>query len=206
MTSRERAPWFAWTSTPTVKPPKAVASTRDDVPMPPLKPWQIMPVPPPTLPSLTEASLASRQRIVDVVGGDVRAVDVVEHAVPRLGDDGQRPPVVAGALCRLDPHERVANDADRMGIGQRDRGGEQTGLFDPVTSRHLPVAIETMNAGEHRTRRWRFETRDDHGDTGTDRPASRPRDAPFPAISVRCPTATQGTSTIRSSPRYAQMR
>ena len=50
--SRSRRPWFAWTSTPTVAPPTA-STTREDVPIPPLKPWQIIPVPLPTLPSAT---------------------------------------------------------------------------------------------------------------------------------------------------------
>ena len=46
--SRRRWPWFACTRAPTVQPSSTV---REDVPMPPLKPWQIMPVPPPTHPS-----------------------------------------------------------------------------------------------------------------------------------------------------------
>ena len=33
--------------------PPPVSTSRDAVPMPPLKSWQIMPVPPPTLPSAT---------------------------------------------------------------------------------------------------------------------------------------------------------
>ena len=37
-------------------------STRDAVPMPPLNSWQIMPVPPPTLPSRTGPSAARRER------------------------------------------------------------------------------------------------------------------------------------------------
>ena len=59
MRSRSRRPWLAWTRTPTVQPPSASSSTRDAVPTPPLKPWQIMPVPPPTLPSGTGPGLAA---------------------------------------------------------------------------------------------------------------------------------------------------
>ncbi len=55
--SRSRRPWFAWTRTPTTAPP-APSTDRDDVPIPPLKPWQIIPVPPPTLPSATGPSEA----------------------------------------------------------------------------------------------------------------------------------------------------
>ena len=53
---RARRPWFACTSTPSVQPS---STTRDDVPIPPLKPWQTMPVPPPTEPSSTGPSRAA---------------------------------------------------------------------------------------------------------------------------------------------------
>ena len=36
-----------------------MGSTRDDVPIPPLNPWQIIPVPPPTLPSATGPAAAA---------------------------------------------------------------------------------------------------------------------------------------------------
>ena len=36
-----------------MKVPAGVDTTRDEVPIPPLKSWQIIPVPPPTLPSST---------------------------------------------------------------------------------------------------------------------------------------------------------
>ena len=47
--SRSRQPWLACTSTPTVEP----STTREAVPIPPLKPWHCMPVPLPTPPSAT---------------------------------------------------------------------------------------------------------------------------------------------------------
>ena len=55
---RSRRPWFACTRTPTVNPPCSASTTREAVPMPPLNPWQIIPVPPPTLPSATGPSEA----------------------------------------------------------------------------------------------------------------------------------------------------
>ena len=54
--------------------------------MPALKPWQIIPVPPPTLPSST-VSLADAQGRVDVLRVHALAADVVEEAVERLADD-----------------------------------------------------------------------------------------------------------------------
>ena len=58
------SPWFAWTSTPTVHPFWLLAfpgpsTMRDAVPVPPLKSWQIIPVPPPTSPSGTGPSDAA---------------------------------------------------------------------------------------------------------------------------------------------------
>ena len=48
---------------------------RDAVPMPPLNSWQIMPVPPPTLPSATgpEAAASSAANACSVVTGNVSA-------------------------------------------------------------------------------------------------------------------------------------
>src|SRR5437588_7969228 len=43
----------------TVQPPSSSDRTRDDVPMPPLNWWQIMPVPPPTQPSATGPPVAA---------------------------------------------------------------------------------------------------------------------------------------------------
>jgi hypothetical protein len=47
---RSRRPWFACTRTPTVNASGPSSTTRDEVPIPPLNPWQIIPVPPPTFP------------------------------------------------------------------------------------------------------------------------------------------------------------
>ena len=53
MRSRSRFPWLASTRTPTVYSVAPNATCRDDVPVPPLNPWQTIPVPPPTFPSAT---------------------------------------------------------------------------------------------------------------------------------------------------------
>ena len=68
------------------------SSTREEVPMPPLNSLQIMPVPPPTLPSSTGPAVGSVEGVEGVFGLHVESVDVVEPAVPGFGDDGERPP------------------------------------------------------------------------------------------------------------------
>jgi hypothetical protein len=61
--SSRRWPKLHCTSTPTMYPPAGSGSFRLAVPMPPLKPRQIIPVPPPTLPSGTGPGAAlSRAR------------------------------------------------------------------------------------------------------------------------------------------------
>ena len=47
---------------------RAAATTRDAVPMPPLKPWHCMPVPLPTPPSATGRRSPPAERGVDVLG------------------------------------------------------------------------------------------------------------------------------------------
>ena len=154
--SRSRRPWLAWTSTPTVKPPASGATTREAVPMPPLKPWQIMPVPPPT-PTLDHdpARLARRgvaHRRGDVLGAHMEAVGVVEHPVPGLADDRQRPERTALLAARGDlvRDQRVTHDTDRMRVGECDRRGQQTRLAHPLQTRQLAVAVEAV---------WRREQR-----------------------------------------------
>jgi len=52
-------PKLLCTSTPTVQPPCAFASTREDVPIPPFQPNATVPVPAPMLPSPTAPPRAS---------------------------------------------------------------------------------------------------------------------------------------------------
>ena len=78
-----------------------------------------------------------------MLGLHVHAVDIVEAAVPRLGDHRQRPhgpPVVPGRrrpVLRRVANGRVAHDADRVGVRQQHRPVEQARLLDPGQARHL---------------------------------------------------------------------
>ena len=80
----------------------------------------------------------------------MEAVDVVEAAVPRLGDDGQRPLVMAQAvLAHVPLDHRVAHHAYRVRIGDRHRAPQKPRLLDPGRPRHLPVAVHREPRGEH---------------------------------------------------------
>ena len=124
--------------------------TRDAVPMPPLNSWQTIPVPPPTAPFHDGAARRRGERLVQVLGVDVEAVDVVEQAVVRLADDRQRPVRLAGVPLDRGGHERVADDADAVRVRDRDRRREQPGFADPLEAGQLAVAVEPVAASEDR--------------------------------------------------------
>ena len=92
--------------------------TRDAVPMPPLKPWQSIPVPPPTLPSATGPPRAPSSALMTCSRLHVKAVDVVQAAVVGLGHHRQ-PPRLQARPRDLPLEDRVAHDADAVGVGDR---------------------------------------------------------------------------------------
>ena len=166
--------------------------------MPPLKPWQIMPVPPPTLPSATGPPCAAASADVDVFGSHVVAVDVVEQPVVGLADDGQRPVEALAAGLDLRSYQRVANDAETVGVGEPDRRGELPRLADPLQPGQFAAAVEPVRTGEDRLGPD-VVVRDDHRHAGVDAccPASS---------SVVCPTRTPGDvgdGVVRSGGMFA---
>ena len=71
-------------------------------------------------------------------------------AVVGLGDDRQ-PPRLQRVLLRDFPlDDRVADDADAVRVGDRDRTFEQPALLHPRRPGHLAVAVEREPRGEHR--------------------------------------------------------
>jgi hypothetical protein len=79
----------------------------------------------------------------------VLAVYVVERPVEGLGNHRQAPVLVLiGARLELGGYESVAHYTDAVGVGDRDRGGQHTGLADPLEAGHLPVAVQAVRACE----------------------------------------------------------
>src|SRR5204863_9123665 len=69
-------------------------------------------------------------RVVDVLRGDVEAVDVVEFAIPGFRHHRQRPPVARGiglALAHAPGDGGVAHHADAVRVGQQHRTLEEAG-------------------------------------------------------------------------------
>ena len=89
------------------------STTREAVPIPPLKLVADHPGAAPHTALLHGPAARARQRRVHVLGPDVEAVDVVEHAVPGLPHDRQRPLRAGAAELELGGDQRVAHDADR---------------------------------------------------------------------------------------------
>src|SRR6266436_8333724 len=89
-------------------------------------------------------------RVKSVLWFDVESVDVVEPAVPCLGDDGQRPPIARGiGLAVIDAplNDSVAHDADAVRVGDHHGAFEEAGLFHPGGAGHFAVAVERPPAG-----------------------------------------------------------
>ena len=137
--------------------------------MPHLKPWQVMPVPPPTLPSSTGAAFRAFDRRVHVRGLHVESVDVVQLAVPGLGHDRRRPPVagcVRIAVLHAPGDRRLVHGADAVGVREHHRPFEQAGLLDPGAPGHLARAVQHEAAGKGGRRDGVAPARQDGRDAG----------------------------------------
>ena len=101
---------------------------------------------------------------------DVRAIDVVQQPVPGLGHHRQRPPVRARPLRPLHLYEGIPHHPHGVRVREGDRGGQQPGLLDPVAAGHLTVAVESMDASEHRVQGNRLGPGHHHRHAGANRP------------------------------------
>src|SRR5258708_31955832 len=108
-----------------------------------------------------------------VFGLDVKAVDVVEPAIPCFRDDGQRPPITGGiglAVRDTPLNDSVANDADAVRVGDHYRTFEEARLFDPGRAGHFTIAVERPPAGENGIVHRVFSAREHGGHSRSNRP------------------------------------
>ena len=90
-------------------------------------------------------------RLDHVLGAHVHAVDVVQGPVPGLPHHRQAPGLLgAGPAGQPGRDQGVAHHPDAVGVGDRDRRGEQARLADPLQAGQLPVAVQPVAAGERR--------------------------------------------------------
>ena len=123
----------------------ASVTRREAVPMPHLNSWQIMPVPPPTLPSATGPARAESSAAIDVLRPDMKTVDVVEVAVLCLGHDRQRPPVATRirlALAHAPGDDGVTYDTDAVRVREHDGSLQSAAFVDPGRAGHLAIAVQ----------------------------------------------------------------
>src|SRR5260221_3685683 len=117
------------------------------------------------------AARGRRERLVDMFGADVLAVDVIEPSVPRLAGHGEGP--IRGALearAGRDVDERIPNRPDRMRVREPDRTVEQPRLTDPLQAGELAVAVERVRSGKDWLRRDVAVVGNDDRYAGPDRP------------------------------------
>ena len=86
------------------------------------------------------------------------------HVSPTTGS-AQRAVVLAAPAHRV-RHQRVAHDADAVGVGDRDRRGQPAGLAHPLEPGQLAVAVERVAAGEQLLDADVGLARHDHRDAG----------------------------------------
>ena len=116
------------------------------------------------------------ERREQVLRAHVLPGDVVQPAVPGLGDGGEAEvaagPVLAERRAGVDlaAAERVAHDAEAVRVGQRDRRREQAALADPLEAGEVAAAVERVAAGEQRLHGDLALVRDDRRDAGAHRP------------------------------------
>ena len=109
----------------------------------------------------------SRDRAVQrgerMFGSDREARRIAEPAVIGLRHDRQQPGhrhLVAHGECA----DRIAHHADRVCVGYADGRRQQSLFGDPCPAGHLAIAVEGVDAGEHRIGPQLLTARPDRGD------------------------------------------
>ena len=105
----------------------------------------------------------------DVLGLDVKTVDIVKRTVPGLGDDWNRPEVAGGVrppLANAPLDRRLMDRADAVGVGQHDRAFQLSAFLEPGRAGHLTAAIEGEPGAEDRAHEGLPPPRQDRGHAG----------------------------------------
>ncbi len=130
-----------------MKPPAAASMTRDAVPMPPLNSWQIIPVPPPTVPSSTgppAAAASAACRCSARTWKPLMSLSNPSNVSPTTGSDQDASSPSIDAATSGVPH-----DPDAVRVGDRDRRRQHPRFADPLEAGQLAVAVQPVSAREH---------------------------------------------------------
>jgi hypothetical protein len=130
-----------------MKPPASAGNRRNAVPIPPLKSWQIIPVPPPTLPSWTGSGMppvapsASRAASTEVLD----AVEEQAYYADRVDRDQQ---VTADNLhLGATPAERVSAD-DHSFFVSPPSGDSETVLELPFIAPNSSLDVDSIGQAQ----------------------------------------------------------
>ena len=105
-------------------------------------------------------------------GLNVKAVGVIQPAIPCLGNNWKGPPIAAriGSSVRNAPLDnRVADHADAVRIGDHDGAFEETGFLDPSRASHFPISVERPPASENGVVHRLFAAGEYRSNAGADR-------------------------------------
>lgn len=107
--------------------------------------------------------------LLDVRGGDVSPVDVVEESVPSLGYREPPEQVLQGSCLGFRGDQGVAHDPDRMRGAECKRGHHHSGVTHPGQSGDLAVAVQREGTSEDGSRPRVGVARQDDRDARADR-------------------------------------
>src|SRR5207247_5792529 len=118
------------------------------------------------------AALRAVERVRDVVRRDVKAVNVVQPAIPSLSDDRQAPPI-AGLISRavLQPpgDDRVPRDTYAMCVCNNNRSFKKAAFLYPCRAGHLAISVKAKVTGVNRGVGRRIAARPDRSARKADR-------------------------------------
>ena len=103
---------------------------------------------------------------------NVKAIDVIEPAVPSLGNNRQAPPVAGAIGCAVlnAPRDhRIARYADAVRVCDDNRSFEETTLFDPCGAGHLAISVQAKKSRVNRIVKRSVTARQDRRNAGTHR-------------------------------------
>src|SRR6266568_6169364 len=103
-----------------------------------------------------------------VFGFYMKAIEVIQPAVPCLRHNRQGPRLRQSSVTQTPHNHGIAHRADAVSIGDGHGALEKSRLFDPACSGHLAVAVETEPARVNRIGALRVAWQND-GDSCADR-------------------------------------
>src|SRR5689334_21511219 len=81
---------------------------------------------------------------------DVESINVVHLTIERFSHNRQGPRLEKSIVLCLPLDDGIPDDANALRVGNHHRTLQESGFFDPGSSRHLTVAIESKPSGKDR--------------------------------------------------------